>query len=332
MQIIPGALLGLGMLTIPESARWLAQKNRNEDAWKALTWIRASDGPEVQEEMDDIRNTIEAEREATRGSLKVELRQRVTIFRLLLSFTVMMAQVCTGANALAYFSPQFFTLVVGEGTESLLISGIFGAIKIISCGLFVLFLSERLGRRLAFCGGAIFMSLCLLCVAVIVKVKPPPGGGVVDGAGIAVVALIYLAIIAYNMSWGPLGWLVTVSLFLSRLNIIRKLTSHANRIYVAEVLSPRTRDLGVAIALGTQWIFNIIWSVATPYMITNIGWATFLFFAVIDAFSAVFAWFFVKETMGKSLEEMELEFHSEAGAQLDERHEMKDGREHAERA
>lgn len=85
------------------------------------------------------------------------------------------------------------------------------------------------------------------------------------------------------------------------------------RIYIAEVLSPSTRDLGVAVALGTQWIFNIIWSVATPYMIAKLGWATFLFFSVIDACSAVFSWFFVKETMGKSLEEMEKEFHSKAG-------------------
>ena len=68
----------------------------------------------------------------------------------------------------------------------------------------------------------------------------------------------------------------------------------------------------MAIALGTQWVFNIIWSVATPYMISNIGWATFLIFAIVDACSAVFSWFFVRETMGKSLEQMETEFHSEA--------------------
>lgn len=89
---------------------------------------------------------------------------------------------------------------------------------------------------------------------------------------------------------------------------------YSSRIYIAEVLSPRTRELGVAIALGTQWIFNIVWSVASPYMIANIGWATFLIFAVVDAFSAVFSWFFVRETMGRSLEEMETEFHSEAAA------------------
>lgn len=47
-------------------------------------------------------------------------------------------------------------------------------------------------------------------------------------------------------------------------------------------------------------------------MISNIGWATFLIFAAVDACSAVFSWFFVRETMGKSLEEMETAFHSEA--------------------
>lgn len=194
------------MFFVPESARWLVQKDRHDDAWKSLTWIRAHSGPEVQGEMDEIRATVVAEREASRGSLKVELKQKVTIYRMLLSFTVMTCQVCTGANAMAYFSPQFFTLVVGQGTENLLISGIFGAIKIVSCGIFIVFLAERIGRRVALCGGAILMSASLLCIAVVLKLKPPPGNGEVTAPGVALVALIYFAIIVYNMSWGPLGW------------------------------------------------------------------------------------------------------------------------------
>ena len=194
------------MVFVPESARWLAQRDRHEEAWRALTWIRAHDGPEVRGEMDEIRSAVEAERLATHGSLMTELRQKVTILRVLLSFAVMMCQVCTGANAMAYFSPQFFTLVVGEGTENLLISGVFGAIKIVSCGIFIVFLSERIGRRVAFCGGAALMSASLLCIAVILKLRPPPGDGEVTTTGIVLVALIYLVIIVYNMSWGPLGW------------------------------------------------------------------------------------------------------------------------------
>ncbi|KAJ5085041.1 hypothetical protein N7532_009812 [Penicillium argentinense] len=282
MQIIPGALLGLGMITVPESCRWLVQRERCDEAWESLTWIRASHGAEVQDEMNEIVTTVVLERNCSRNIL----RSRVSLYRLMLAFTVMVAQVCTGANALAYFSPQFFKLVVGDGTDNLLISGIFGAIKIVSCGVFIFFLSEKMGRRASFCGGAILMSACLLCVAIVDKLEPPLGDGVVSGAGIGVIALLFLTIIVYNMSWGPLGW-----------------------IYIAEVLSPSTRDLGVAISLGTQWIFNIIWSVSTPYMINSLGWGTFLFFAIINACSAVFAWFFVRETMGKSLEEMEKEFN-----------------------
>jgi hypothetical protein len=54
------------------------------------------------------------------------------------------------------------------------------------------------------------MSACLLCVAIVDKVRPPPGHGVVNGAGIGVIALIYLTIIVYNISWGPLGWYVNI--------------------------------------------------------------------------------------------------------------------------
>lgn len=206
MQIIPGALLGLGMLTVPESARWLAARERHEEAMRALQWIRAAPEAEVQAEMSEIREVVEMEKAITRDSLKVELKSKTTLLRLGLSLAVMVGQVCTGANAIAYFSPQFFILVVGEGSEALLISGIFGAIKIVSCGIFVIFLAERIGRRLAFTGGAALMSVSLLCVAIIVKLLPPPGDGVVTGSGIGVVALIYFAIIVYNCSWGPLGW------------------------------------------------------------------------------------------------------------------------------
>lgn len=202
MQIIPGALLGVGMITVPESCRWLVQRERLADAWKSLTWIRASQDTPVQEEMSEIVSTVMIERQQRRSAFL----SKVSFFRLTLAFTIMVGQVCTGANALAYFSPQYFTLVVGEGTDNLLISGIFGAIKIVSCGVFIFFLSERVGRRTSFCGGAILMSACLLCVAIVDKLKPPPGDGVVSSAGIAVIALIYLTIIIYNMSWGPLGW------------------------------------------------------------------------------------------------------------------------------
>lgn len=53
-------------------------------------------------------------------------------------------------------------------------------------------------------------------------------------------------------------------------------------------------------------------------MIANLGWATFLIFAGVDACSAVFSWFFVKESMGKTLEEMEREFQTDGANALEQ--------------
>ena len=50
LQLVPGVILGLGMLLTKESTRWLAKKGRREDALKSLMWIRGGDSPQVHEE------------------------------------------------------------------------------------------------------------------------------------------------------------------------------------------------------------------------------------------------------------------------------------------
>lgn len=50
LQLVPGAILGLGMLITKESPRWLAKKGREEEALKSLIWVRGGDRVEVREE------------------------------------------------------------------------------------------------------------------------------------------------------------------------------------------------------------------------------------------------------------------------------------------
>lgn len=50
LQLVPGAILGLGMLVTKESPRWLAKQGRHEDALKALSWVRGGETEEVREE------------------------------------------------------------------------------------------------------------------------------------------------------------------------------------------------------------------------------------------------------------------------------------------
>jgi MFS family permease len=50
LQLVPGAILGLGMLLTKESTRWLAKTGRREEAMGSLIWVRGGDSSEVQAE------------------------------------------------------------------------------------------------------------------------------------------------------------------------------------------------------------------------------------------------------------------------------------------
>lgn len=74
----------------------------------------------------------------------------------------------------------------------------------------------------------------------------------------------------------------------------------------------------MAFGVGSQWFFNFIWSFATPYIMDGIGWATFLLFGILDILILAFTFFCLKETAGKTLEEINdmfdgIDSHSEAG-------------------
>lgn len=59
------------------------------------------------------------------------------------------------------------------------------------------------------------------------------------------------------------------------------------------------------------------------------GSYTFLFYAALDVIMAIIVWFFVKETKGKSLEEMETIFNSKAAFDVEiARHEGEEISDH----
>lgn len=291
------------MLTLPESTRWLTKVGQHDEAWKSLQWIRASSSSETADEMSEIRMGVELEAREQEGLTVGELLEKQNFKRLFTAFCVFTAQQATGATAFAYFGPQYFKLLVGGGSKDLLLTAIFGAIKVIACSFFVLFMSERFSRRNVLIWGAIFMGACQISAAAVVKTNPANSTAAnpkVTHSGIATVALIYLFVIAYNLSWGPLPW-----------------------PYVSEIFPTRIREVGIATGVASQWLFNFVFSIATPYMITNLGWGTFLLWGLLDAGIAVGTWLFLRETRGLSLEEI---VHNDFGRVGDHK-----GREEEER-
>ncbi|KAL5357107.1 general substrate transporter [Aspergillus floccosus] len=290
LQLVPGGILGIGMLFLKESVRWLAKKGRHAEAMESLVWIRGGEETdEVRAEMAEILDGIEAEMRATEGVTWKELRMPANMYRMFVTITIQIGVQLTGNTSLAYYAPQIFK-AVGAGNDSLLISGFFGVIKVVACFIFVVFLVERIGRKWSLICGAFMMGSLMLIVAILSKVFPPdPNATSISSPAIASIAMVYLEAGMYNMSWGPVPWL-----------------------YMSEIFPTRIREMGIAVGTATQWLFNFVFSQATPHAVNNLGWKTFLMFCIFNWALVVYAWLFIKETTGKSLEEMEEVFKSKA--------------------
>ena len=163
----------------------------------------------------------------------------------------------------------------------LLLTSIFGAVKVAACATFIVFVAESLPRKVILTGGALLMAACQISTAALVKNNPPPADGKITSSGIGTVALVYLFVIFHNFSWAPLAW-----------------------TYVSEIFPTRTREPGVAIGVASQWLFNFVFSFTTPYMIRNLGWGTFIVWGLFDMLIALYSWFGLIETQGKSLEQI----------------------------
>jgi hypothetical protein len=57
-----------------------------------------------------------------------------------------------------------------------------------------------------------------------------------------------------------------------------------------------------------QWLFNFIVTKVTPAAINSIGWRTFIMFGCFCTAMGVFVLIFLKDTTGRSLEEMDILF------------------------
>lgn len=121
-------------------------------------------------------------------------------------------------------------MVGNKGTTPLLLTAIFGAVKFLACLLFVLFAADAFGRKQILTAGALFMAVCQVTTGIVLRYNPPPEDAHVTPSGIATVALIYLFVIAYNFSWGPLPW-----------------------PYVAEIFPARIREPGIGTGVASQW-------------------------------------------------------------------------------
>ena len=232
IQFVPCFFLLIGLPFLPRSPRWLAKKDRSEEAIQTLARIQAHgnvDDPLVVAEWEEITTVLTAERLAAPGWRK--FMDNGMWRRTAAGFTVQAWQQLSGANVMTYYVVYVFQMANLTGNINLIASGIQYALFIIFTS-FIFFYIDKTGRRTLLIAGALGMGFCHFVVGGILSSGEYVPGGVGGNLNVlirvegdkahTVIAFSYLLIIIYALTLAPVAW-----------------------VYAAEVWSLETRATGM---------------------------------------------------------------------------------------
>ncbi|KAF3762041.1 general substrate transporter [Cryphonectria parasitica EP155] len=309
IQGVPAIVLAVGVWFLPYSPRWLVGHNRKEDALQTLSRLRGApiDDQLIQIEYLDIQSECIFERrmfekrfpnlsEKWRNNIWFRelaqygqiVRTKDSFKRVAIASLVMFFQQFSGIDSVIYYAPIIFTsLGLTSSTSSLLATGITGVINVCTTIPAVLVI-DKIGRKTLLMFGSFGMLSTLVIVGVIASQFQNDWPSHAAG-GWACVVMIWLYIVNFAYSWGPASWTL-----------------------IAEIFPLSIRAKGTSIGASANWMCNFVIALMTPSMLARISWGLYIFFAGWLALGIVFVWFFVPETKGKTLEEMDQVFGSKS--------------------
>ncbi|MCJ1441421.1 MAG: MFS sugar transporter [Stictis urceolatum] len=297
IQIIPAAILFAGMFFFPKTPRWLASKDRWEEAIKVLGNLHGNgdiNHPKVLAEYQEIEETLRGEREQANSGYTILTRPRIAR-RVILGMSIQMWSQLSGMNVMMYY-----TIYVMQGAgigDALTASSVNYVLNVVLTLPALLFL-DKWGRRPTMLLGSFFMGTFLFLVGALEGAygedNPDPNGAVKwilpkDQAVVSrvVVAFSYLAVCTFATSWGPVSW-----------------------TYPSEIYPNQVRAKAVSLATASNWIWNTALAFAVPPLLDNIKWRMYMIFGVFNYLAFIHMFLLAPETKGIPLEEMDDIFDS----------------------
>ena len=272
--VFPGLVLLVGMMFVSDTPRWLVSKNRDEEAKKVFSKIEPD--IDAEEEIRQIKETLKPD--ANNSNEKFRFKKWM-IMPFVVGIGIMFAQICTGINTIIYYAPTIFKIAGFDSNLNAIYATTGIGIVNFLMTIIAIFFTDRLGRKPLLYFGLTGVMLSLLALGCAFQFEAVLGANL---KWVAVGSLVAY-IVCFAFSLGPIGW-----------------------ILVSEVFPLKIRGLAMSICTVSNFAFNFFVVGSFPILINRLGGAiTFWGFAAVSFLCILFVFFFVPETKGISLEQIE---------------------------
>ena len=270
--VLPGLILFVGMCLMSDTPRWLVSKNREDEA--KVIFQKIEPDIDTEKEIQDIKATLKTE-----GQDKKFRFKKWMIMPFVVGVGIMFAQICTGINTIIYYAPTIFkTAGFDSNLTAIYATTGIGVVNFVMT-IVAVFFTDRLGRKPLLYFGLTGVMFSLFALGTSFAFANILGSSL---KWVAVGSLVTY-IICFAMSLGPIGW-----------------------ILVSEVFPLKIRGVAMSICTVSNFAFNFFVVGSFPILLHRIGGAwTFWMFGVVSLLCIIFVYFFVPETKGISLEQIE---------------------------
>ncbi|XP_042248278.1 solute carrier family 2, facilitated glucose transporter member 6 [Thunnus maccoyii] len=302
---VPAVVMVVLLTFMPCSPRRLLSLGREQEAEKALRWLRGKHY-DTHIELSAIQHSISTQSKVTLSQLATPVYYRPIIISVVMRFLQQMTGI---TPILVYLEPIFSQSKVS--LEPRYDAAIVGAVRLFSVAMAAC-LMDRAGRKALLYMSSLLMFLSSLTLTMISHTTPcPPGpappnltasldyspnnytGNILYASHQTSADLIPLIstvvfIFGYAMGWGPITWLL-----------------------MSEVLPLVARGVASGLCVTVSWLTAFMLTHAFSHLVDSYGlYVPYLCFTVVCVFCLLFTAVFIPETRNRSLEEIENYFRT----------------------
>ncbi|RZL49829.1 MAG: MFS transporter [Pedobacter sp.] len=268
LGVVPSILFLVGVIWLPESPRWLMQKGKNEQAKKILDKIGSP--AFVNTTIVDIQKSMKQHtgKQSYAAVFAKGVRPAV-----LVGVTLAVFQQLCGINVVFNYTSTIFESVGASLDRQLFETVAIGIVNLVFT-IFAMWQVDKLGRRPLMLVGSIGLSVTYLVLAYLLQ----------SGAAAGIVSIfVLLSISMYASSLAPVTW-----------------------VLISEIFPNHIRGLASSVAIVSLWGAYFILVFTFPILAEKLGtYGPFYLYAAICFLGFLFVLKKVKETKGKTLEELE---------------------------